>query len=103
MNRNQMFEYLKSLGLKQLFHHRDGRSKRNPKYHVEFVEDRDKSLKVDSIVLDWGYVRGFNRIHLCRDEIVLESDFGFTKINIKYNKIEKFEVVIYDEDEVRNV
>lgn len=100
MNRNQMFEYLKGLELKQLVHHRDRRSKRHPNYHIEFVEDRNLTLKIDSIVLDWGYVRGFNRIHLCRDEVVLESDYGFAKINIKYNKIEKFEVVIFDEDEI---
>ena len=98
MNRNQMYDYLKEIGLKPLMHHR-GRRHRQPLYHTEFVEDFETSLRIDSIITDWGYISGFNRINLYVKEIALESDIDFCKININYKDIKKFEVVMIDEDE----
>ena len=92
MNRNMMYDYLKSIGMYPVIH------RRKVGYHVEFRKDYRKNQTIEGIILDWGYVRGFDSIHLCRDEIVLEA--LDSKINIKYKSIEKFEVIIYeDEDE----
>lgn len=102
MNRNTMYDYLKSIGMKNLSHWRGGPAKKDRSYHVEFVVDRDKFENgyVDHIILDWGYIRHFDSIHLCQDEIVIVSEFGKTKINMKYRHINKFEVVIYDDVDV---
>lgn len=103
MNRNQMYNYLKDIGMYPIMRWRDPSKKRHPKYHIEFVVDRNSNLYIDSIVTDWGYLRGFNRIHLCRDEVVLESDFESAKVNIKYNKMNKFEVRIFEREEFEPV
>lgn len=102
MNRNQMYNYLKEIGLKPLIHHR-GRKYRQPVYHTEFVEDFNTSLKIDSIITDWGYITGFNRINLYAKEISLESDLELGQININYENIKKFEVIMYDEDEIEAI
>lgn len=102
MNRNQMYTYLKEIGLIPLIHHR-GRKHRQPVYHMEFVEDKESSLRIDSIITDWGYISGFNRINLYAREIALESNIDFCKININYKDINKFEVVMFDEDEIESI
>ena len=99
MNRNQMYIYLKDIGMYPIARWRDSKRKTHPKYHIEFVVDKESNMVLDSIVTDWGYIRGFNRIHLFRDELVLESDHEFCKINIKYRNIEKFEVRLFEDEE----
>ena len=98
MNRNIMYDYLKSQGLKPLIHRR-GPKKKHRMYHMEFVVDREKFPNgyINQIILDWGYIRNFDSIHLYQDEIVIESEFGRTKINMRYDRIDKFEVDVFDE------
>lgn len=93
MNRNQMYDYLKGLGLVPLFHWSDFG------YHTEFVADAKKNEMMESVIFDWGYVRGFDSIHLCANEIVIECRHGFGKINVYYKDINKFEVRLMDRDE----
>lgn len=91
-----MYHYLKSLGLYPV--KVTGRYKRKKQYHVEFRENRKyPERKLQAVITDWGYVRGVFSIHLCLDEVVLESEYGDCKINIYYKSMGKFEV-IYDEE-----
>lgn len=102
MNRNQMYNYLKSLGMKPIIHRRGKKGVKHRSYHVEFVIDRENiNQTIRMIMTDWGYIRGFQSIHLCKEEIVVVSDYGTGKINMYYKDINKFEVIIdeIDEDE----
>ena len=93
MNRNQMYDYLKSKGMYPIFVWRDnGKS-----YHTEFRLNNDKNQTDCMIVTDWGYIRHIYSIHLCADEIVIEAYMDRMKINIYYKDIEKFEVKIEEE------
>lgn len=96
MNRNQMYHYLNDIGLYKLIHRRSDKKS----YHFEFVEDRNSDRKVYAIVTDWGYIRGFTSIHLCMNEIVVESDYGFAKINMFYKHMNKFEVLFDDDPKI---
>ena len=92
MNRNQMYEYLKSLGMYGIFRWAEDRNS----YHAEFVKNNGQ---IDCrINTDWGYIRHVERIHLCMNEIVIESKYSDMKINIMYKSMEKFEVEIETED-----
>ena len=96
MNRNVMYQYLKSVGMYPVMH-RNSETK-GKTYHIEFVEDRNKEKRIYAIKTDWGYIRGFTSIHLCTNEIVVESDYGFAKINMYYKDINTFEVLFDDDD-----
>ena len=98
MNRNQMYQYLKEIGLYPVMHRR-GPKKKHRMYHIEFVPDKNKNHRISHILTDWGYIEGFEHIHLYANEVALESNYEFCKININYRDIEKFEVVMFDEDE----
>ena len=93
-----MYIYLKSLGMRPMMR---WRGPKHRFYHTEFVPERTSNQTINMIILDWGYVRGFQSIHLCKNEIVIESDYGNAKINMNYKDINKFEVIIdeIDEDE----
>lgn len=100
MNRNQLYNYLVDLGLKRLIKHHYGKKfNGHYAYHTEFVPDMNTSMRIESIITDWGYIRGVNRIYICRNEIVLASDYDSCKINMNYKDIKKFEVRMYDENE----
>lgn len=96
MNRNVMYDYLKDIGMKPFFvYHKKGH------YHTKFTLDEDEPNSYCIIVTDWGYIRGCNTINLCTDEVVIESEcyyLGTAKINIRYDKMEKFEVRIMCEE-----
>ena len=87
MNRNVMYDYLESKGMYAIFVHH-GKS-----YHTEFRLDKD-SQSYCEVITDWGYIRNVYSIHLCTNEVVIESKFGDMKVNVKYSKMEKFEVWI---------
>ena len=91
MNRNQMYDYLKSKGMYAIFRWADdGKS-----YHAEF---RLNNGQTDcTIITDWGYIRHIYSIHLCMNEIVIEAYMDRMKININYKDIENFEVIIEEE------
>jgi len=91
MNRNEMYYYLKSIGMFKLIIWRE------TGYHVKFVPDNEKEYFSMRINLDWGYIREFDAIHLCTNEIVIETKYGFSKININYKSINKFEVILEEE------
>lgn len=94
-----MYDYLKEIGLYPSKIWRDASRKRHPRYHMVFGENKDNNLRIDSIITDWGYLRGFDTIYLCANEVVIESPFESCKVNIKYNEINKFEVILVDKDE----
>lgn len=90
MNRNMMYDLLKSKGMYPIFVHRNNAKA----YHVEFRLNRNQTdCRIDT---DWGYIRHVYSIHLCTNEIVIESRLDM-KVNILYRKIEKFEVLIEEE------
>jgi len=92
MNRNVMYDYLLSKGLYKIFIWADDRKS----YHTKF---RLNMGQIDcTIVTDWGYIRHVESIHLCKNEIVIESQYSDMKINIFYKEIKKFEVEIEYED-----
>ena len=93
MNRNTMYEYLKSMGMYQMAVWRESRRK----YHMKFVLNNDKKQTYCEIVTDWGYIRDVDTIRLCRDEIVVEAKWSDMKVNIKYKAMKKFEVYIESE------
>lgn len=97
MNRNVMYEYLESIGMKPLFMRYD-----KNRYYTKFVLDDDTQADCRLLITtDWGYIRRCNTINLCADEMVIESECyygGTAKINIRYSKIEKFEVEIRDKE-----
>ena len=97
-NRNRMYDYLDEIeGLYPLKISHGGVTVdygRKRFYHTEFRIDANTDAKSFTIVTDWGYIRGCTSIHLCRNELVVESDFGNCKINMYYKNIEKFEVRI---------
>lgn len=95
-----MYEYLKGIGLHPVMHRR-GPKKRHRIYHIEFTPDYREDYWIERIITDWGYLRGFNRIHLCLNEIVLENGMG-AKVNINYKDINKFEVVLEEDEEYIN-
>ncbi len=97
MNRNTMYEYLKQVGMYPMVHWKEVNGKKK-NYHVEFVENKNKDKRIYAIRTDWGYIRGCTSIHLCAKEIVIESDYGFTKINMYYKDIKNFEVLYEDDD-----
>ena len=86
-----MYDYLKSIGLFPVMHRR-GKKKKHRIYHIEFTTDYHKNQIIEYIYTDWGYIRGAESIHLCQNEIVIES--FHTKININYKDIDKFEVYL---------
>ena len=89
MNRNTMYDYLESKGMKPIFIHR------KKAYHTEFRLDKNQG---DCwIYTDWGYIRHVFSIHLCMNEIVVESKLDM-KVNIKYSSMKKFEVYIEEVD-----
>lgn len=90
MNRNTMYDYLKSLKMYQMSVWHESRKK----YHMKFVLNSDEEQTYCEIVTDWGYIRDVHTIHLCRDEIVIEAKLSDMKVNIKYRTIKKFEVYI---------
>lgn len=92
MNRNMMYEYLKEKGLYAIFVHRkDGKT-----YHTEFrLQPHQEEC---TLITEWGYIRHIYSIHLCQNEIVVESKFGDMKVNIKYSRMEKFEIQIYEKE-----
>ena len=91
MNRNRMYNYLKSKGMYAIFQQRKGG------YHVEFRLNHDLNQSDCTVVTDWGYIRHIYSIHLCRDEIVIEAYMDRMKINMYYRDIKKFEVMIVEE------
>ncbi len=92
MNRNIMYEYLLSMGMYKIFRWKDDRKS----YHTEF---RLNEGQIDcKILTDWGYIRHVESIHLCKNELVIESRFSDMKVNMFYRNIEKFEVEIEYED-----
>lgn len=99
MNRNQMYVYLDELGLYPCTIAHGKRSNGKMKYyHTEFrLNERNQQSM--TIITDWGYIRGCTSIHLCTNELVVESDFGRCKINIYYKNIEKFEVRVEEIEE----
>ena len=91
MNRNMMYEYLKSLGMYGIFHrHKYG-------YHTEFRLNQEENQYDATIKTDWGYIRHIYSIHLCANEIVIEAHFSDMKINMFYKDINTFEVSIMEE------
>lgn len=87
MNRNQLYDYLTSLGLFPLFIWRDKKS-----YHVEFRNNADSDEKIGAIVTDWGYITGVDSIHLFTNELAVTCGYEMGQINMYYSKLDKFEV-----------
>ena len=99
MNRNQMYLYLKDKGMYPCSIYRGKRSNGKGKfYHTEFRLNQETQQSI-TIITDWGYIRGCTSIHLCTNELVVESDYGQCKINIYYKNIEKFEVRVEEIEE----
>lgn len=92
MNRNVMYNYLKELGMYAVFH----RGEKG--YHAEFRLNYDYDQEDATILTDWGYIRHIYSIHLCSDEIVIQSKYSDMKINMYYKDITKFEVIIQMEE-----
>lgn len=90
MNRNEMWHLLKETGMYHII--RWHPSKKS--YHSEYVLNKDTNQTDCTIITDWGYIRHVDSIHLCKNEIVVESVIGRLKINIRYKHIKKFEVQI---------
>lgn len=90
MNRNVMYDYLKSIGMYSVFH------RRKHGYHTEFRLN-NPNQKDATIYTDWGYIRHMRSIHLCANEMVIESEWSDMKINMYYKDISKFEVIIMEE------
>lgn len=88
MNRNVMYNYLKSVGLYGIFRWKDG----NKSYHTEFTTEYGQTCDV---IFSFGYIRNVKSIHLCSNEMVFEG-MNDMKINVYYKDIEddKFEVRI---------
>ena len=93
MNRNTVYDYLKSKGMYGIFVWADNRKS----YHTEF---RLNNGQGDCwIYFDWGYIRHVESIHLCQKEMVIESKYSDMKVNVFYKDIKNFEVKIaLDED-----
>lgn len=89
MNRNTLYEYLKSTGMKPLFIHK------KHGYHVEYRLQPHQ--KLCQVVMDWGYVMGVGSIHLYANEVMLESQHSDMELNIPYKNLTKFEVEVFDE------
>ena len=94
MNRNTMYEYLLSEGMYKIFRWADDRKS----YHTEFRPNKSSGQIDCKVVTDWGYIRHVEAIHLCKNELVIESRFSDMKVNIFYKEIKKFEVEIEYED-----
>lgn len=94
MNRNTMYDYLNSLGMKPLANYYNKKM-----YYIAFVADKTNQEEIFEILTDWGYIREAWRISLCSNELVVQGRFSDVKINIKYSSIEKFEVHVWDKDE----
>jgi hypothetical protein len=46
------------------------------------------------VIVDFGYVRHIESIHLCSNEIVLEGKWSDMKLNVRYDKIKSIEVEV---------
>lgn len=93
MNRNELYHYLKDIGLFGVIHHGERG------YHFEFVEDATKNLEINAVRFDWGYLRNVKRIHLCANELVLEGNLTEMKVNVFYRHINEFEVEMIEKEE----
>lgn len=94
MNRNKLYDYLKSIGLYPVIHRM-----RKGVYTMEFRSNQDKDIKIDAVLCDWGYVTGCDSIYLCANQVVLVGDYGMTKIYMDYHRVKKFEVRTIESDE----
>ena len=88
-----MYHLLKDSGLKDLTHWADDRRS----YHTEF---RLQSHQSDCTVrFNFGYVRHIYSIHLCSNEIVIESKWSDMKVNVNYKDIEMIEIIVEEDDD----
>lgn len=97
-NRNELYTYLKGLGMYPMMVRRDKKS-----YSTEFRLNQEIGQYDSKITLDWGYISHVSTIHLYAKEVHIEDKFGHMSININYKDIEKFEVEIYEENEKMNL
>ena len=86
MNRSEIYNDLKIAGLKVR------RVTKGYGYHIRMYYP-DMTGTID---LGCCYVRGFDEIALCTNEIVIISRFEDMKVNVKYKYITKCDV--HDED-----
>lgn len=87
MNRNTIYDYLKSIEeLKPLFY-KHGRG-----YHVRFVPE--VWMKYSQVVINDWYVTDFYSITLLIQGIIIEGETSDMQIHLRYKNIEKFEVQV---------
>lgn len=89
MNRNQMYNYLKELGMYPIIVRHNRKS-----YHMEFRPNKELNQTDCDIKTDWGYLKGIESIHLFQYGIVLYSKYELCEIYILYNTIKTFEVSV---------
>lgn len=91
MNRNQMYEYLKSCGMYPVMHRRTRKT-----YHMEFRLDRNKSYEYTALNFKYGYIRNISSIYLCANEIVVVSKYEDMMINIPYKYLKEVEIKLIE-------
>ena len=85
MNRNTIYNYLKSIDeLKPLFY------KHGKGYHIKFVPNC--WVKFTQIIINDWYVENFYSIILLIQEIIIQGESDDLEIHVKYGDIEKFDV-----------
>ena len=90
MNRNQMYDYLKTLDFLEV-----GVIRYDKKtYSMRFVR-RNEIEDVD-VIFDFGYVTHVDEIVLCPYSISIIGNTGTMRVEVKYNEINEFEVKGYE-------
>lgn len=89
MNRNEMYEYLKGIGMYSMAIRHNNKYK---SYHIEFRPNVDLNQDNFSIFTDWGWINGCGSIHLRLTGVRIEMKIS-GEIYINYKDINKFEVV----------
>lgn len=94
MNRNELYQLLKELGMYPLFVRRG-----KDRYHTRFVLNHDEGQHECHITTEWGYISYVEVINLYANEVKIEGRLTDMTININYKDIKKFEVEIFDEED----
>lgn len=94
MNRNVIYNYLKSIGMYPIIRY----TKNRQSYHIEFVVDND-GIYYNAIDVGWGYIQGFGAIKLFKDGVRIISKYEDMEVHIDYADMKKFEVKLFEECE----
>ena len=88
MNRNEVYEYLKSQGLYPI-----ARRHGKKKYHIEFVPNTENGqYEIYCAYFDWGSITHIRSIHLCVDSVIIEGKLSDVEIQVYYKDMDNFEI-----------